>query len=75
MSQMIAEIVLALQKLHSFGYSHGDLKLENICCRITSKRKFKFTLIDFGVSSKLPEPGQDTTDKNFRGNFTFATAD
>ena len=73
--EMIPQITNALHKLHGFGYSHGDLKPENICCRVTSWKKFKFTLIDFGVSSKLPFPGQFTKKKMYRGNLKFSTAE
>ena len=52
---------------------HCDLKLENICARVTKQSQFKFTLIDFGVASKLPKLGVDTSHKTFRGNFSYAT--
>ena len=51
---MISQIVLGLKQLHDFGYSHGDLKFQNICARPRHNKKFKFTLIDLGVSMKLP---------------------
>ena len=50
-AEMLRQIIPALQRLHTLGYSHGDLKLENICARTTlSDQSFKFTLIDFGMS-------------------------
>ena len=70
--QMLPQIIEALKTIHDFGYSHGDLKLENICARVTTKGEFKFTLIDFGVSSKLHKVGLVKPTMNFRGNFTFA---
>ena len=46
--------------------------MDNICARFTKTGKLKFTLIDFGVSSKLPALDADTRKKNFRGNFSYA---
>ena len=51
---MIRQIIQGLKQLHDFGYSHGDLKIQNICARPRHNKKFKFTLIDLGVSMKLP---------------------
>ena len=49
--EMLRQIIPALERLHSNGYSHGDLKLENICARASqSDSCVKFTLIDFGMS-------------------------
>ena len=59
--------------MHSFGYSHGDLKPDNICARVSSDGSFKFTLIDLGVASKIPKIGEDTKHKSFRGNFMFSS--
>ena len=61
--------------MHEFGYSHGDLKPENICARESHDGTWKFTLIDLGMSSKLPRLGEDTTRKSFRGNYIFASTD
>jgi len=55
-SEMVRQITVALKTLHELGYSHGDLKPENICARKTSEGKMKFTLIDFGLCQKLPTP-------------------
>jgi serine/threonine protein kinase len=33
MIEMLKQIMPALAKLHSLGYSHGDLKPDNICAR------------------------------------------
>ena len=74
--KMLRQMIRGLQKLHSFGYSHGDLKCENICARVGhSSGKFKFTLIDLGVVSKLPRIGEDSSLKSFRGNFMVASPD
>ena len=67
---MIYQVVHGLEKLHSFGYAHSDLKLENICARVASDGKLKFTLIDFGVVSKLKKIGDVyvCNRKLFKGN-------
>ena len=67
---MIYQVVKGLERLHNFGYAHSDLKLENICARVASDGKLKFTLIDFGVVSKLKKIGEvyDYNRKLFRGN-------
>ena len=73
--EMLRQLVPALQKVHDLGFSHGDIKHENICVRIDSRGKLKFTLIDFGVASALPVLGQSTKKKRFRGNLNFASPD
>ena len=41
----------ALKSLSTLGYSHGDLKLQNICIGQTSPEDdYKITLIDFGLA-------------------------
>ena len=75
MVAMIKGILPGLKKMHSFGYSHGDLKSDNICARASNNGQFKFTLIDLGVASKLPKIGEDTKHKSFRGNFLSASPD
>ena len=72
---MISQIAITLKKLHSFGYSHGDIKPENICCQSMIQDSYTFTLIDFGVSSKLPLSGVSKKSKEFRGNLKFATTE
>ena len=54
---MVRQVTAGLETLHNFGYSHSDLKTENICARIGKDDKFKFTLIDFGLVTKLPHIG------------------
>jgi serine/threonine protein kinase len=50
MCVMLRQMIPGLASLHNIGYSHGDLKLENICARTSTNENFKFTLIDFGMS-------------------------
>ena len=32
---MLKQVLISLKKLHSLGYSHGDLKLGNICAKMS----------------------------------------
>jgi serine/threonine protein kinase len=71
---MLRQGIAALKIIHGLGYSHGDLKPENVCARETKEGKIKFTLIDFGICQKLPMPGDPIKDnKYFRGNFMFCS--
>ena len=72
---MITQLKEGLKQLHEFGYSHGDLKFENICARPGKDGLFKFTLVDLGISSRLPLIGENTKHKNFRGNLLTASTD
>ena len=71
--EMLNQLIPALKKLHDLGFSHGDIKNENICAKFDKNGNLKFTLIDFGVSSKLPLLGLDLRKKRFRGNLNFAS--
>ena len=51
--EMLKQMIPVLHRLHDLGFSHGDIKPENICAKHDSKGNLKFTLIDFGVSLKL----------------------
>ena len=48
-ADMLRQIIMALKTLHGVGYSHGDMKPENLCVRQNSGGRLKFTLIDFGI--------------------------
>lgn len=56
-ADMLRQIIPALKTLHGVGYSHGDLKPENICARKNKEGQVKFTMIDFGICQKLPKIG------------------
>ena len=56
--EMLRQVVRALNKLHDLGFSHGDIKPENICAKYNDKGELIFTLIDFGVSLRLFKYGQ-----------------
>ena len=74
MAEMLRQILPGLARLHAQGYSHGDLKLENICARTSDQSNLKFTLIDFGMSQKIPKKGKSNRQQTkFRGNFMFAS--
>jgi serine/threonine protein kinase len=62
----------ALEGLHELGYSHGDIKLGNICIRENEMPKVHATLIDFGFATNLREIDLSTK-YSFQGNFAFAT--
>ena len=47
--------------------------MENICAQVNPENELKFTLIDFGVCSKLPEITSIRVKKAFRGNFVFSS--
>ena len=72
---MLKQIILSLKKIHNLGYTHGDLKLANICARQSHDGSFKFTLIDLGMSAKLAQFGDFYANKHFRGNLMFASID
>ncbi len=55
------EVVLALEHVHSRGYSHNDVKTDNIIFRHPIKRNMRFepVLIDFGIAAKIKRIQQD----------------
>ena len=71
--EMCKQLINALKRLHTVGYSHCDLKYENICASVNKAGKLIFTLIDFGVSSKLKLGSKCRNIKVFRGNFNYST--
>ena len=70
---MLRQTICGLRKMHELKCSHGDLKPENICARIDSKGNLKFTLIDLGLVSKIPNYGQKLGKRLFKGNIMFAS--
>lgn len=73
-ADMLRQLILSLKTLHSLGYSHGDIKADNICARVGKDGKFKFSLIDFGVSRRLPKPTQEDAKQQFLvGNVKFCS--
>jgi serine/threonine protein kinase len=46
-------MLTALEHIHSAGYVHCDIKLDNICGKPNQDGRFdNFTLIDFGLAMK-----------------------
>ena len=82
------QVIRWLEKMHSIGYVHWDIKPHNILYTKSDEDQFeenedeveeKYTLIDFGIWSKyLDENGnhikKECTNK-FRGSIEFCAAD
>ena len=68
------EITSALQSLHSIGFAHSDLKLENICVEGDYKdiQNLKVTLIDYGMANNFRESNSPSK-YQFQGNILFAS--
>ena len=85
--QIGIQITDLLEELHSIGYVHNDLKLDNICVGGTKKgdEQDQLKLIDFGIASQfvknegsLKEPTNDdehanVQTKRFQGNYAFCS--
>lgn len=81
------QMIKILQKLHSTGYVHGDIKPENIlfhdmqvasdCCPL--ENSYKYTLIDYGISQKYLDSDNMHIPKSkktkFSGNIKFAAVE
>lgn len=72
-ADMLRQGFAALKVVHGFGYSHGDIKPENMCARKTTDGSVKFTLIDFGVGQKLATHADFEMNTYLRGNLMFAS--
>ena len=74
-------LISALEELHNMGYTHNDIKPDNIMIgynpqlvKETSWNVFKNTtlhLIDFGLADKFSN--QKMLNSHFRGNFMFSS--
>jgi serine/threonine protein kinase len=60
------DVLSCLEKLHSLGFCHQDLKLENICFK-----NGQYTLIDFGCALRINH--KKVKSKKPRGNTMFAS--
>jgi serine/threonine protein kinase len=75
------QILQALKVLHQAGFVHGDMKPDNICVRELStlsqhgKSHFQFSLIDFGMISKLKIRKTLVLRKYFAGNIWFSSVE
>lgn len=67
-------MISQLEILHKLGYTHGDLKFQNIC--ISEHRK-TFTIIDFALVTKIFHrngiPKKQESVKEFYGNSLFSS--
>ena len=72
-------MIVNLYKLHSIGFVHNDLKLENILIGTNSSKTLeKFYLIDFGISSQYYDFAKNEhiplrRDVGFKGTFRFSS--
>lgn len=83
------QIIRCLQKVHSIGYVHCDIKPHNILCTESDEDQFeeaegdelspRYTLIDFGICSKYIDTFGHHLPKDkiskFRGSVEFCAAD
>jgi len=69
----VIQLVERLRELHGLGYTHNDLKLENLL--IGKEDPSKLYLIDFGLSSAYLHKDRTHVEKEylgkFRGNFLY----
>lgn len=52
-SQIIREILIALNYTHSQGIAHRDIKPENVLIKDIGTNKMKIKLIDWGLGAML----------------------
>lgn len=55
--EMARQLISAIRFIHSFGYSHGDLKAKNVLVR-SSEGVISLYLTDFGLVHKFIEEGR-----------------
>lgn len=72
-SQLGMQIISQLEILHKMGYTHGDLKFQNICYNEETKR---YSLIDFALVTRIFHSNGQHKDqedvRSFFGNSLFA---
>lgn len=72
-ADFLRQCIMALKTLHSTGYAHGDLKTENVCARQAQDGGYRFTLIDFGICTKLVDPSDCRRGEHFHGNLMYCS--
>mmetsp|Transcript_3089 Transcript_3089/g.4732 ORF Transcript_3089/g.4732 Transcript_3089/m.4732 type:complete len:265 (-) Transcript_3089:771-1565(-) len=74
LSDLGMQIVSQLEIIHKLGYTHGDLKFQNICFNEETKR---YTIIDFALVTKIflrnGKHKEQEDVKSFYGNSLFAS--
>ena len=63
--QIIFLLVKTLKQLHSFGYTHNDIKPDNIML----STKFEVRLIDFGFAKKYVDSSNNHIKETMLDNF------
>ena len=53
--EIVIQTLYLLKSLHFIGYTHNDLKLENLMIDFEKNGKIKVTLIDFGYAKKIAD--------------------
>jgi serine/threonine protein kinase len=74
LSLCACQLISQLEIIHKLGYTHGDLKFQNICF---DREKQQYTIIDFALVTKIfYKNGQHKAQekvKSFYGNSLFAS--
>lgn len=73
-SKMGMQLVSQLEIIHRIGYTHGDLKFQNICY---NEEQDQYSIIDFALVTKLfhnnGQHREQESVRNFYGNSLFAS--
>lgn len=73
-SNMGMQLVSQLEIIHRIGYTHGDLKFQNICYHLETEQ---FSIIDFALVTKIfhnnGQHREQENVRNFYGNSLFAS--
>jgi serine/threonine protein kinase len=73
-SKMGMQLISQLEIIHKLGFTHGDLKFQNICY---NKERDSFSIIDYALVTKIfhnngsHKPQENV--RNFYGNSLFAS--
>ena len=74
--EITIQLIHRLQRLHSKGYIHGDIKPQNMCLQ-RHKQGYSVCLIDFGLATPFMRPDgthiPHCKGSTFSGNLPFAS--